>query len=111
MKVHETCRAFRCYLKTERRSCAQASGQAAGASLDSKEVLSRLRLLQSHLCGYAQRSVPVVNLDLANFNDTLDGLHDYLLLCIQMALEEDEAQESTGLSSAAKSEFLGHDVP
>lgn len=59
----------------------------------SSEVLGRLRLLQSHLCSYAQRSVPVVNLDLANFNDTLDDLHDYLLLCIQMALEEDDGQD------------------
>jgi hypothetical protein len=55
----------------------------------SSEILGRLRLLQSHLCSYAQRSIPVVRLNLANFNDTLDDLHDYLLLCIQMALEEE----------------------
>ena len=70
---------------------AQASSQ--GSLQSSSEVLGRLRLLQSHLCSYAQRSVPVVNLDLANFNDTLDDLHDYLLLCIQMALEEDDGQD------------------
>ena len=75
---------------------AQASSQASGEPLDSKEVLSRLRLLQSHLCAYAQRSVPVINLNLAHFNDTLDELHDYLLLCIQLALEEDEADRVTG---------------
>ncbi len=69
----------------------QATAQAPGGPLDSSRVLDRLRLLQSHLCAYAQRSVPVVNLELASFNDTLDGLHDYLLLCIQIALEEDEA--------------------
>ena len=69
----------------------QATGQALETPLDSNRVLDRLRLLQSHLCAYAQRSVPVVNLELATFNDTLDGLHDYLLLCIQIALEEDEA--------------------
>ena len=69
----------------------QATAQASGGPLDSSRVLERLRLLQSHLCAYAQRSVPVVNLELASFNETLDGLHDYLLLCIQIALEEDEA--------------------
>ena len=75
---------------------AQASSQATGAPLNTDEVLSRLRLLQSHLCAYAQRSVPVINLNLANFNDTLDELHDYLLLCIQLALEEDEVENPTG---------------
>lgn len=79
-------------------SSVQACGDTAGTNLDSSEVLSRLQLLQSHLCGYAQRAVPVVNLDLANFNDTLDDLHDYLLLCIQMALEEDEAHDQTVLA-------------
>ena len=69
----------------------QATGQALGTPLDSSRVLDRLRLLQSHLCAYAQRSVPVVNLELGTFNDTLDDLHDYLLLCIQIALEEGEA--------------------
>lgn len=75
---------------------AQVSSETSGAPLDRKEVLSRLRLLQSHLCAYAQRSVPVVNLHLANFNETLDELHDYLLLCIQLALEEDEADKVPG---------------
>ena len=74
----------------------QASSQANGAQLDSKEVLSRLRLLQSHLCAYAQRSVPVISLHLANFNETLDELHDYLLLCIQLALEEDDGDKVPG---------------
>ena len=74
----------------------QAPSQATGAQLDSKEVLSRLRLLQSHLCAYAQRSVPVINLHLANFNETLDELHDYLLLCIQLALEEDDGDKVPG---------------
>ncbi len=53
-------------------------------------ILERLRLLQNHLCGYEARSVPVVKLELANFNQTLDRLHDYLLMCIQMAMEQDE---------------------
>ena len=59
-----------------------------------KATLERLRVLQAHLCGYAARSVPVVTLELANFNDALDRLHDYLLLCIQMAMQEqgDEPQ-------------------
>ena len=85
----------RCNIETPGPSV-QASSQASGAPLDTTEVLSRLRLLQSHLCAYAQRSVPVINLNLANFNDILDELHDYLLLCIQLALEEDEVENPTG---------------
>ena len=52
-------------------------------------TLGRLRALQAHLTGYAARSVPVVRLELAAFNEALDRLHDYLLLCIQMAMEHD----------------------
>ena len=40
---------------------------------------------------HAQRSVPVVRLELADFNAALDRLHDYLLLCIQMAMEPEGA--------------------
>ena len=50
---------------------------------------SDLALLpQAHLCGYAARAVPVVRTGLAGFGDALDRLHDYLLTCIQMALEQ-----------------------
>ncbi len=62
-----------------------------GAEERARNTLERLRVLQSHLCSYVQRSVPVVKVELANFNETLDRLHDYLLLCIQMAMEQDEA--------------------
>lgn len=44
--------------------------------------------LQAHLCGYEARAVPVVRTGLADFGDTLDRLHDYLLTCIQVALEQ-----------------------
>ncbi|KAK9815940.1 hypothetical protein WJX72_012313 [[Myrmecia] bisecta] len=51
-------------------------------------ALERLRVLQDHLCAYAQRSVPVVTFDIASFGETLDRLHDYLLQCIEMAMEQ-----------------------
>ncbi len=76
-------------------------GYAQGAARDgeasdgpeerARSTLERLRVLQSHMCSYEQRCVPVVKVELANFNETLDRLHDYLLLCIQMAMEQDEA--------------------
>lgn len=58
-----------------------------------RSILDRSRILQSHLCGYEEaRAVPVVKLELANFNQTLDRLHDYLLMCIEMAMEQDDAR-------------------
>ncbi|BDA48634.1 probable 2-phosphoglycerate kinase at N-terminal half [Coccomyxa sp. Obi] len=67
-------------------------GEALGGAEErARSTLERLRVLQSHLCSYVQRSVPVVKVELANFNETLDRLHDYLLLCIQMAMEQDKA--------------------
>ena len=66
----------------------QEAGSAAEVGVDrTRRTLERVRVLQEHLCSYAQRSVPVVKLELADFNAALDRLHDYLLLCIQMAME------------------------
>ena len=48
----------------------------------------RIRLLQDHLCTYEERNVPVVSINFANFADTLDQLHDYLLQCIESAMEQ-----------------------
>lgn len=77
-------------------------GEASGGPEErARSTLERLRVLQSHLCSYVQRSVPVVKVELANFNETLDRLHDYLLLCIQMAMEQDEADaHQNGLRSS-----------
>ena len=47
---------------------------------------ARLQVLQEYLCSYQTASVPVVDLDLANMQRLLDRLHEYLLLCIQMAV-------------------------
>ncbi|EIE20940.1 hypothetical protein COCSUDRAFT_54287 [Coccomyxa subellipsoidea C-169] len=71
---------------------AARDGEASGGPEErARSTLERLRVLQSHMCSYEQRCVPVVKVELANFNETLDRLHDYLLLCIQMAMEQDEA--------------------
>ncbi|KAL3138879.1 hypothetical protein ABBQ32_005706 [Trebouxia sp. C0010 RCD-2024] len=48
----------------------------------------RIRLLQDHLCTYEERNVPVVALNFANFSDMLDQLHDYLLQCIESAMQQ-----------------------
>jgi hypothetical protein len=66
----------------------QGGVSCGGEEERARATLERLRGLQAHLCGYAARSVPIVRLELANFNDALDRLHDYLLLCIQMAMQE-----------------------
>lgn len=50
-------------------------------------VCRRLDTLQGHLCSYAARSVPVVGINFTTFHDTLDRLHDYLLQCMELAME------------------------
>ena len=50
-------------------------------------VYQRLNSLQDRLCRYAQRSVPVVHVSIASFPTVLDKLHDYLLKCIEVAMQ------------------------
>jgi len=77
-------------------SCVQAmSGQLSDKDVSDKDMTdsanatySRIRLLQDHLCTYAERNVPVVSINFSNFSDTLDQLHDYLLQCIESAMAQ-----------------------
>ena len=71
------------------------SGQLNNTSVSDKDMTdsanatyTRLRFLQDYLCTYAERSVPVVPINFANFSDTLDQLHDYLLQCIESAMQQ-----------------------
>ena len=71
------------------------SGQMGNADISDQEITAtadatyrRLRLLQGHLCSYAKCNVPVVTLDVANFSDTIEQLHDYLLQCIESAMSQ-----------------------
>ena len=71
------------------------SGQMSNADISDQQITAaadatykRLQLLQDHLCSYAERNVPVVTLDLANFSDTMEHLHDYLLQCIESAMQQ-----------------------
>lgn len=76
--------------------CLQAlSGQLSNQDVSDKDMTdsanatySRIRLLQEHLCTYAERNVPVIPINFANFSDTLDQLHDYLLQCIESAMAQ-----------------------
>lgn len=71
---------------TGQMSDAGISDQAMTAAADA--TYRRLQLLQDHLCSYTARNVPVVTVDLANFTDTMDQLHDYLLQCIENAMQQ-----------------------
>ena len=71
------------------------SGQLSNTAVSDQEVTdsanaiySRIRLLQEHLSTYSERNVPVVQVNFANFSDTLDQLHDYLLQCIGSAMQQ-----------------------
>jgi hypothetical protein len=50
-------------------------------------MLERMRVLEARLCAYEALGVPVVTLRLLDAQDGVDQLHDYLLQCIQMAME------------------------
>lgn len=52
-----------------------------------ESVYQRLHSLQDRLCRYAQRDVPVVHVSIASFPTVLDKLHDYLLKCIEVAMQ------------------------
>ncbi|KAL3130851.1 hypothetical protein ABBQ38_000183 [Trebouxia sp. C0009 RCD-2024] len=71
------------------------SGQLSNNNVSDKDMTDsanatydRIRLLQDHLCTYEERNVPVVALNFANFSDMLDQLHDYLLQCIESAMQQ-----------------------
>lgn len=73
------------------------SGQLTDKDVSDKDMTdsanatySRIRLLQDHLCTYAERNVPVVSINFSNFSDTLDQLHDYLLQCIESAMAQQQ---------------------
>lgn len=63
----------------------EVSDQSMTASADA--TYRRIQLLQDHFRSFANCSVPVVTLDLANFSDTMEQLHDYLLQCIESAMQ------------------------
>ena len=63
---------------------------AAGGAASVEAVLPRLRVLQAHLERAAAAGVPVVDVNVSSFQETLDALHDYVLQCIQLALEQEE---------------------
>ena len=85
-----------CIARVTNSHCLQAlSGQLSNKDVSAKDMTdsanatySRIRLLQDPLCTYAERNVPVIPINFANFSDTLDQLHDYLLQCIESAMAQ-----------------------
>jgi hypothetical protein len=64
-------------------------------------VMRRLLEVQEYLGGYGEVGVPVVPVDLLNFDATLDRLHDYVLSCVQLAMEQPGAQAGGTAAAAA----------
>lgn len=62
--------------------------QSGPGCCSDEEALARVRLLQDHFCTYQARAVPVVRISTANLTRTLDGLHDYLLQCMELAMND-----------------------
>eukprot|EP00884_Botryococcus_braunii_P006300 jgi/Botrbrau1/15671/Bobra.4_1s0053.2 len=65
----------------------QGAGSISVASGGIGQVLARMRVLEGRLSAYEALGVPVVTLRLLDAQDGVDQLHDYLLQCIQMAME------------------------
>ena len=61
---------------------------SVGGAGDVQEVQKRLRLLQDYLSSYASCNVPVVHTTLMGMSATMDMLHDYLLECIALQMQE-----------------------
>ncbi|GLC37008.1 hypothetical protein PLESTM_000530700 [Pleodorina starrii] len=51
-------------------------------------VLRRAQALQQYLCSFESQGMPVVNVKYGNFHEALDVLHEYVLMCIQAAMEQ-----------------------
>lgn len=62
----------------------QGSSQDADAWVE--QALQRSAILQEHLRTYASKSIPILQLTLADFSSRLDTLHDYLLQCMEAAM-------------------------
>mmetsp|Transcript_20455 Transcript_20455/g.61589 ORF Transcript_20455/g.61589 Transcript_20455/m.61589 type:complete len:709 (-) Transcript_20455:317-2443(-) len=58
-----------------------------GGECSSEDTLASLRGIQDHLRHYQGHSVPVVRISATTFTRTLDEVHDYLLQCMQLAVD------------------------
>ncbi|GIL47897.1 hypothetical protein Vafri_4525 [Volvox africanus] len=55
---------------------------------DPEEVLRRAQTIQQYLCTFESQGMPVLNVRYGNFGEALDVLHEYVLMCIQAAMEQ-----------------------
>lgn len=66
----------------------QKAGTGGPSQESTQEVLERMRVLESRLAAYEAIGIPVVTLRLLDSQDSVDQLHDYLLQCLQMAMDD-----------------------
>lgn len=60
-----------------------------GAPEDAVErAMQAVRALVQHFGQYGEVGVPVFTVSLQGLSDTLDAMHDYLLACIELAMNE-----------------------
>ncbi|GLI69616.1 hypothetical protein VaNZ11_014283 [Volvox africanus] len=55
---------------------------------EAEEVLRRAQTIQQYLCTFESQGMPVLNVRYGNFGEALDVLHEYVLMCIQAAMEQ-----------------------
>ncbi|GIL89441.1 hypothetical protein Vretimale_18925 [Volvox reticuliferus] len=71
-----------------------ASGEGLGKGLfeadgpEPEELLRRAQTIQEYLCNFESQGMPVLNVRYGNFGEALDVLHEYVLMCIQAAMEQ-----------------------
>ncbi|KXZ45168.1 hypothetical protein GPECTOR_57g458 [Gonium pectorale] len=65
-----------------------ASAAAGGEGPEPGEVLRRSQVIQQYLCSFETQGLPVITVKYGNFGEALDILHEYVLMCIQAAMEQ-----------------------
>lgn len=75
------------WLAAQAANADSGGGGAGAAEPDASAVLRRLRALQAYLSSYSAVGVPVVEVGVGSFQETLDKLHNYLLQCLELSLQ------------------------
>ncbi|CAK9135144.1 unnamed protein product [Ilex paraguariensis] len=57
---------------------------------DKDKLMDNLKTIQDYLCSFDSQGSTVVNISATTFPQTLDGLHNYLLQCIEQGIDSKE---------------------
>lgn len=67
---------------------------------DQDKLISNIKTIQDYLCSFKSQGLTVINISATTFPQTLDGLHSYLLQCIERGISTKSSE--TGRQSGGK---------